>query len=1004
MLSRNKTLAKWSLLAAAAVLGAATIGCEKGSGPGTGGTDGFVSDSPFGTPDKSGGDASSGSGGDSEGAPASDGGDSNGGGAEKAILEADVIQVDGDKLFALSQYGGLTVINMANPASLSIIGHYAIQGVPFEMYLRDGVVYAMFSSFGRWECDEDYYSCEYISSSHIEALDVTTPSNIVNIGSFDLPGEISDSRIVGDVLYAVSYENGYCWNCAEVPQTTVTSINVADPTDIGVVDAVAFDSQDPYGYGWGRRSVSVTPNRMFIAGIEWNGSDQGHSTIQVVDIADPTGLLHVGAAVEAKGMIESRWQMDESQGVLRVISQPGIWENGVPTVQTFQINSSDSVVPLASLNLTLPKPERLRSARFDGAKLYAITAEQTDPLFTIDVSNPAQPVQVGQLELPGWVYHLEPRGDRVFALGFDNANPGGSMNVSLFDVSNFAAPTLVERVAFGGDWSWAPEDQDRIHKAFKIDNDLGAIFVPYGAYEYDETEGYYGCGHIDSGIQIIDFTQDSLTKRGSAPLHGFARRALIHNGKLFSVSDSEVAAYDITNRDAPASVDSIALSAYVNQSVKVGDHVVRVAADWWTNAATLDVVPAATPEQVEPLGKIDLAEVVGADDQNDCYGWGYFYGAQLFPMGQNRLAIAWSSYNYYGYYEDGSGGTTSEKTHVVVVNIANPAEPAVEGRISMPFSTDMWGWWGTLDGGKPILQVGNRLVFRRVLHPDYNSQDLEQAWLEVVDLSNPAQPVHSASQKLPDGFGHSLLVKNGLSVLTSHWEPLAADPSKVKFYLDRVVFPPIGVPVMEPSLNVPGALLSYDEASSHALTIDFARKQVAVAKAEDCWQSYGWNAWVDEANGMPICSYLEQTFKLVEIDGTDVDVLDSEVLDASFYFYGTQVTESRVFSQGYTYDYSDPYGTYSVLVIGDIGSDQIHTAWQELPLQDYMWSVAAKDDHLVLASWSTPGIHVLDASNLSDMSLEKKGDVTSYVQAVTLDGDNALCAMGPYGLEVVDLQ
>lgn len=106
-----------------------------------------------------------------------------------------------------------------------------------------------------------------------------------------------------------------------------------------------------------------------------------------------------------------------------------------------------------------------------------------------------------------------------------------------------------------------------------------------------------------------------------------------------------------------------------------------------------------------------------------------------------------------------------------------------------------------LDGGKAILQVGNRLVFRHVVHPAWDSNHLEQAALEVVDLTNPAQPVHSSTVDLPDGFGHSLLVKNGLSVLTSHWEPLANDASKVKFYLDRVAFPPIGLPVAAPSIG-----------------------------------------------------------------------------------------------------------------------------------------------------------------------------------------------------------
>lgn len=1001
MLSRTKKFSAWSVLAL--TLGATAMGCS--STPTDENAGGFISDSPFsgggkGT-DSAGGDSSTGTGtGGGEASPNTPnaGGD---GGAQKAIQEADIVQVDGNKLFALSQYGGLSVIDMTNPSNLSIIGHYPIQGIPFEMYLQNGIVYAMFSSFGQYECNADYSECSYIQSSHIEALNVQNPAAITQIGTFDVPGEISDSRIVGDVLYAVSYENGYCWNCADAPTTTVTSITLDNPADIHVVDSVGFDSPDPYGYGWGKRSVSVTQDRMYIAGIEWNGNsnEDAQSTIQVVDITDPNGLLHVGAAVKASGMIESRWQMDEHQGVLRVISQPGFWQNGVPHVQTFQVNSSDSLAPLGYLTMTLPKPERLRSARFDGTRLYAITAEQTDPLFTIDVANPAQPAQIGELELPGWIYHLEPRGNRLYALGYDNANPEGSMNVSLFDVSSLANPTLINRVAFGGDWSWAPEDQDRIHKAFKIDSTLGAIFVPYGAYSYDETNGYYGCSSVESGIQIIDFTANSLTKRGMAPLDGFARRALIHQGNLISVSDSEVSAYSIANRDMPARLDRLGLSAWVNQSAKVGSNIVRVSADWWTSAATLDVVPANDPSRTEPIGYLNLKDVVGDEDSNDCYGWGYFYGAQLFTLDSSHVAITWSTYPYYWDAGPSGGGNNTAKTHVVVVNIANPALPVVEGRISMPFSTETWSQWGSLDGGQAILQVGDSLVFRHIERSADGSE--EYAWLETVDLSNPANPVKLAARMLPDGIGHSLLIQNGSQVLTSHWENVPGQPNKVKFYMDRVSYTN-GQPSTVHSVNVPGALLAYDAASTHALTVDYKRTTVNVLNPDTCWQTYGWNTWIEQVGATWQCSYMTQTMKLIDVNQNNVSVLDTEAIDSQVSFYGTRVTESRVFSQGYRYNNNT--SNYSIFVVGDIGGNSIQSAYHDLNSQDYMWSVAASGDYLVLSSGSKPGIHVLDATDMSDLTLTKKGDVSNYVQSVTLDGTDALCAMGPYGLEVIDIQ
>jgi hypothetical protein len=987
-------------------LGLVAAGCHDQT-PGSSGHD-FISDAPNGNGSKNGGEDASGAGGGGGSTQTSTG--TGGGDAQKAIIEADIVQVQGDQLFALSQYGGLSIVDMSDPAHMSILGRYRVQGVPFEMYLQDNVVYAMFSSFGQWQCDgEGWDSCTYVTSSHIEALDISNPASIAKIGSFDLPGEISDSRIVGDVLYAVSYEDGYCWNCQQnKPETVVTSIKIGDPQDIAVVDSVSFEGQqDQWGYGWWKRSVSVTQDRMYVAGVEWSGSGEGHSTIQIVDISDPAGQLHVGASVQAAGEITSRWQMDEKDGYLRVISQPGVWwQNGVPEVQTFKVDSSDSISPVAKLDLVLPKPESLRSARFDGNRLFAITAEQMDPLWTIDLTNPAQPAQVGKVELPGWIYYLEPRGDRLFALGFDQQSQAGSMNVSLFDVADLANPSLIQRVNFGGTWSWPPEDQDRIHKAFKIDDTLGAIFVPYGAYVVPQNGDAYGCGKIESGVQIVDFTHDSLTKRGSAPLAGFARRALMHNSTMFTVSDSEVGSYDIANRDAPSRLGTVALSTFVDQSIRVGDKIVRVASDWWTNAARLDVVPDNDPGRAEPLGKLDLTAAVGADDQGSCYGWGYFYGAQLFALDAQRVALAWSSYGYDGIADGGGGagggGKPTPKTSVVVVNVSNPSAPVVEGKLSMPFSVAMWGWWGTLDGGKSVVQVGSRLVFRRIESTYDNNVSIEHAWLEVVDLSNPASPQHTATIPQPDGFGHSLLVKNGDQVLTSHWEPVPGMDGKVRFYLDQTQFPAFGPPLVGDSVNVPGALLSFDPATSHVLTMDFHRSSLPGASAEQCYQLYGGGYWYDEASGS--CSYLQRTLKLVNIGAAQVDLLDSENLAPGFDPYNTQVTEDRVFAQGWVYN-QDPNQThYRVLVIGDIGGNQIQTATKDISNQEYLWAQASHGYHLILASYNTPGIHDLDATDLANITVQKKGNVNGWVYSVSLDNDRALCSMGPYGLDVIDLQ
>src|SRR5690606_29630787 len=182
----------------------------------------------------------------------------------------------------------------------------------------------------------------------------------------------------------------------------------------------------------------------------------------------------------------SRWQMDEFDGVFRVISQPGGWgTDEPPVVQTFTVNTSNDIQPAGSLTIQLPRPrEVLQSVRFDGARAFAITAEQQDPLFTFDLSDPAAPRQLGELEMPGWVYHMEPRGDRLYALGFDPQHPEGALHVSLFDVADLSNPVLLSRVPFGGDWGSFAEGQNQIHKAFSILPEQNLILVPFSGGSY----------------------------------------------------------------------------------------------------------------------------------------------------------------------------------------------------------------------------------------------------------------------------------------------------------------------------------------------------------------------------------------------------------------------------------------------------------------------------------------------------------------------------------------
>ncbi|HEY8079823.1 MAG TPA: beta-propeller domain-containing protein, partial [Labilithrix sp.] len=515
--------------------------------------------------------------------------------AQRAIAEADIIQLEGNLLFAMSKSGTVSVVDVSEPARLVLAGQTTIPGQPFEMYFRDGVLLAMSNaaihSDGSAYASTDDSASDPGAGAMVTTLDVHDPSKPQTLSTYVIPGEIADSRIVGDVLYLVTYENAQCYRCGTAPRTMLTSFDAKQPTNIQPIDQASFASTAPDAYNlpWGsawKRSIFATDTRLYIGGhadIDPSTYDTGsepEGIIDVVDISDPGGKLAAGARLHVGGAVLSRWQMDERNGIFRVVSERGAGRTGngvaMPDVDTFTIESTTSYVPLGHTTLALPRQEGLRTVRFDDQVAYAITYNQTDPLFTIDLSQPASPTVRGALSMPGFMFYLEPHGDRLIGLGVDRTDPNGSLNVSLFDVSNLDSPKMLQRVAFGAkdlgeDYAILnyelPEDQDRIQKAFRVFDD-GLVVVPFTS-----SSSYYdsdGCSTNASGVQMVEWQSDTLVKRALLPVSGNPRRAFEHMGEMVTVSDSNVRSFSLARRDAALQTADLVIGSCVAKTLPQG--------------------------------------------------------------------------------------------------------------------------------------------------------------------------------------------------------------------------------------------------------------------------------------------------------------------------------------------------------------------------------------------------------------------------------------------------
>lgn len=504
--------------------------------------------------------------------------------ATRAIEEADIIQVDGDRLYAMSGRMGLSVIDLTVPSRLSLLGRAPVTGKPFEMYRRGDVVFAMSNEAvgldGRDAPPAQGAPTGAPSggiaapstlpySARITAFDVTDPHAMKTIAAFDVPGEIADSRAVGDVVYVVSFENGRCFKCAGEARTVITSFDLSQPTAIRKIDQISFQSElDDTTFPAWRRSVATGKDRLFVSGFERArgslGSYRYDSHVDVLDVSDPSGKIGVGVRIAVKGEILSRWQMDEHDGVLRVVSQYGLTQTrngeGYPLVTTFALDGARAASKRAEAQIVLHQQEALKSVRFDGARAYAITFRETDPLFTLDLADPDAPRVAGELKIPGFVHHIEPRGDRLIGLGVDQSAERGALNVSLFDVSDLSQPRMLDRVSFGAynGLRDLTEDQNRIHKAFRVFDDQGLVAIPYTS-RYVYAYGDPSCQPNQSGVQLVRFSRDALSLDALLELPGTPRRALVHRKALVAVSDTNVRSFSLADTTTSRPLSDLAL-------------------------------------------------------------------------------------------------------------------------------------------------------------------------------------------------------------------------------------------------------------------------------------------------------------------------------------------------------------------------------------------------------------------------------------------------------------
>ncbi|MEL6899248.1 MAG: beta-propeller domain-containing protein, partial [Planctomycetota bacterium] len=258
--------------------------------------------------------------------------------------------------------------------------------------------------------------------------------------------------------------------------------------------------------------------------------------------------------------------MDAHDGQLRLATTVREFSTPESTNAMFVLQPDGDRLEIVGQQTGLAHGEQIYSVRFAGDRAYVVTFRTIDPFFVFDLSDPTDPVALGELKITGFSNYLHVVDENhVLGVGRETDESGAAreMQLSLFNVSDPAQPTIVDRYNFDDTASspllastrwlgnhhavaYFAASQSFVMPVYTVQRQPGDFrFVPWHS-------------RFDVEMQVFDIDPASgITLRGqmeyARPFDPAAARAVRVDETLYAVSPYEVIAAPLV---APSDTDS----------------------------------------------------------------------------------------------------------------------------------------------------------------------------------------------------------------------------------------------------------------------------------------------------------------------------------------------------------------------------------------------------------------------------------------------------------------
>lgn len=482
----------------------------------------------------------------------------------EGVDEGDVVKTDGTYLYILSLQSGIRIVKAEGLELVSRIPMELDGGnIEYkEMFVDSGQLILVGEQYESsiTETSDDVY---YMSSSNrtvMVSYDLSDIENPEMTGKISQDGAYRTSRKVGDYLYLFSDYDYYAdevfdsdlaiprVNGAAVPEDQIyvpyeirdcrylvmSAVNIKDPNTI-IDQKALLNSGDEF---------HITQSSIYVIRYEGYKAEQEYSSF--IRFRMNKGKIRAVAAASLKGELTDTFAVSESGGYLRTCLTDWSSISGSGIINRVYV--LDANMNICGMIDNLAPGETIYSARFMGDRGYFVTYENTDPLFSVDFSDPENPEIVGELKVTGFSEYLHFYGDgKLFGLGWEtDPNTGQTLGLklSMYDIRNPEAVTEENKLVV--------KDADQCsalynYKAILVDTEKNLIGFTLGFYDaneyhekyvlfsYDQTEGFVK--KLEFDLSGVDYYYSYDTTRG------------VYIGDVLYVAEqNRITAFDMKNK------------------------------------------------------------------------------------------------------------------------------------------------------------------------------------------------------------------------------------------------------------------------------------------------------------------------------------------------------------------------------------------------------------------------------------------------------------------------